>query len=82
MQVLVIFVPALREQYPLKIYAKLRGPQLGAYFGASLCCLDVDGDGVSDLLVGAPNYVTKDGGLPYDQGAVFVYMTTQMVNIK
>ncbi|XP_041988491.1 integrin alpha-PS3-like [Aricia agestis] len=59
------------------VKARIRGKQLGSYFGASLLCTDVNGDGVTDLLVGAPNFVTKNGGLPYDQGAVFVYITKQ-----
>lgn len=44
--------------------------------------MDIDGDGRSDLLVGAPNFVKKDDGLPYDQGAVFVYMTEETVCIE
>nr|XP_026489448.1 integrin alpha-V-like [Vanessa tameamea] len=72
----LVFEPSFRETDPFKIKAKVRGPQLGAYFGASLCCTDVNGDGITDLLVGAPNFVRKDGvGLHYDQGAVFVYLT-------
>nr|ABF59520.1 hemocyte-specific integrin alpha subunit 3 [Manduca sexta] len=74
----LIFEPAVKENAPLKIQGVLKGPQLGAYFGASLCCTDIDGDGRSDLLVGAPNYVQNDGGLPYDQGAVFVYMASDL----
>lgn len=73
----LVFKPVQREKDPLSILAKLVGPHLGAYFGASLCCTDIDGDGRSDLLVGAPTYVKKDGGLPFDQGAVFVYMTRE-----
>lgn len=38
--------------------------QIGSYFGASLCSVDVDGDGSSDLiLIGAPHYyeLTRGG---------------------
>ncbi|CAH0714680.1 unnamed protein product, partial [Brenthis ino] len=73
----LIFEPPFRETDPLNIKAKLRGSQLGAYFGGTLCCVDLNGDGITDLLVGAPNYVKEDGGLHYDQGAVFVYLTEQ-----
>lgn len=57
---------------------KLLGPQVGSYFGASLCCTDINNDGLDDLLVGAPTFVKKDGGLPYDQGAVFIYMAKEV----
>ncbi|CAH2108620.1 unnamed protein product [Euphydryas editha] len=76
----LIYEPSFRETDPLNIKAKVSGPQLGAYFGASLCCADVNGDGVTDLLVGAPNFVKNDGGLHYDQGAVFVYLTEKKDN--
>ncbi|RVE41443.1 hypothetical protein evm_013906, partial [Chilo suppressalis] len=46
----LLFEPTTRETDPLKIKAKLIGPQLGSYFGASLCAVDIDGDGLSDLL--------------------------------
>ncbi|KAL0831590.1 hypothetical protein ABMA28_002375 [Loxostege sticticalis] len=74
-QVLVV-EQIVHENDPLKIKAQLVGPQLGAYFGSSLCTPDIDKDGFTDLLVGAPNYAMRsDGELTYDQGAVFVYMT-------
>ncbi|CAH2077047.1 unnamed protein product, partial [Iphiclides podalirius] len=72
----LIFEPAFRENDPLKIVLSLRGPQLGSYFGASLCCMDVNGDGKLDLLVGAPNFVKREGEVGYDQGAVFVYLNS------
>lgn len=62
--------------------AKIKGPQSGSYFGATLCCTDINGDGLDDLLVGAPTYVKSDGGLPYDQGAVFVYLSKDEVSFK
>ncbi|XP_032515403.2 integrin alpha-PS3-like isoform X3 [Danaus plexippus] len=73
-QVLII-EPSFRENGPLNIKAKLIGHQLGSYFGASMSCTDINGDGISDLMVGAPNFVIHDGSLHYDQGAVFVYLT-------
>ncbi|KAF3814073.1 hypothetical protein GH733_018105 [Mirounga leonina] len=39
------------------------GAQIGSYFGASLCTVDVDGDGSSDLvLIGAPYYYKPTRG--------------------
>uniref|UniRef100_A0A668T3W8 VWFA domain-containing protein n=1 Tax=Oreochromis aureus TaxID=47969 RepID=A0A668T3W8_OREAU len=45
---------------------RIRGEQIGSYFGAELCSLDVDSDGSTDfLLVGAPQFhlpqVKKEG---------------------
>nr|KAF6294804.1 integrin subunit alpha M [Pipistrellus kuhlii] len=41
----------------------VKGSQIGSYFGASLCSVDVDRDGNSDLvLVGAPHYYEPTRG--------------------
>ncbi|XP_047474193.1 integrin alpha-8-like [Penaeus chinensis] len=42
-----------------------------SYFGYSLTAADVNGDGLDDLVVGAPLYHNSSH---HDQGAVFVYM--------
>ncbi|XP_053612579.1 integrin alpha-PS5-like isoform X2 [Plodia interpunctella] len=75
-QVLII-EPVITESNPIKIKAKLVGPQVGSYFGATLCCVDINGDDRIDLLVGAPNYVKQNGGFKYDQGAVFSYLNRE-----
>lgn len=43
-----------------------------AFFGYSLATLDVNGDGLEDLVVGAPFYNSSEES--YDEGAIFVYM--------
>uniref|UniRef100_H0WKI6 Integrin subunit alpha X n=1 Tax=Otolemur garnettii TaxID=30611 RepID=H0WKI6_OTOGA len=43
--------------------AEVTGTQIGSYFGASLCSVDVDTDGSTDLvLIGAPHYYEQTGG--------------------
>ncbi|XP_045051379.2 integrin alpha-D isoform X2 [Desmodus rotundus] len=43
--------------------AEVTGTQIGSYFGASLCSVDVDRDGSSDLvLIGAPHYFEPTRG--------------------
>ncbi|XP_045399191.1 integrin alpha-D-like isoform X3 [Lemur catta] len=43
--------------------AEVAGAQIGSYFGASLCSVDVDGDGGTDLvLIGAPHYYEQTRG--------------------
>ncbi|NXN99223.1 ITAE protein, partial [Rhinopomastus cyanomelas] len=47
----------------------LEGEQVGSYFGSELCPLDVDHDGVTDLLlVGAPFYHVRG-----EEGRVYAY---------
>ncbi|CAH0581590.1 unnamed protein product [Chrysodeixis includens] len=72
----LIFKPPTQELDSLKIMAKVKGTQSGSYFGASVCCTDINGDGFDDLLVGAPTFVNTEDWLPYDQGAVYVFLTT------
>ncbi|XP_049494667.1 integrin alpha-D-like isoform X1 [Panthera uncia] len=46
-----------QESGQWKPKAEVAGTQIGSYFGASLCTVDVDRDGSSDLvLIGAPHY--------------------------
>lgn len=49
------------------------GTQIGENFGASLVSADVNGDGLSDLVVGAPMFFTADAS---DMGKVVVYETS------
>ncbi|XP_050629401.1 integrin alpha-M isoform X1 [Macaca thibetana thibetana] len=43
--------------------ANVKGTQIGAYFGASLCSVDVDSNGSTDLvLIGAPYYYEQTRG--------------------
>lgn len=53
----------------LKIIAEVKGNKLGSYFGASVCAVDLNADGVSDLLVGAPMSSTVR-----EEGRVHVYL--------
>ncbi|KAG8442723.1 hypothetical protein GDO86_011500 [Hymenochirus boettgeri] len=45
------------------------GKKMGSYFGSSLCAVDLNSDGLSDLLVGAPMYSEVR-----DEGQVTVYI--------
>lgn len=44
--------------------------QMGSYFGSSLCAVDLNQDGLSDLLVGAPMHSQLR-----DEGQVSVYLS-------
>ncbi|MBN3300224.1 ITA4 protein, partial [Amia calva] len=58
-----------QESKVLKVIFQAKGKMLGSYFGASVCAADLNGDGLSDLLVGAPMYSTVR-----EEGRVYVYM--------
>ncbi|KAI5642733.1 FG-GAP repeat domain-containing protein [Phthorimaea operculella] len=72
-----IFEPPSNENAPLSILVEVKGPHLGSYFGAALCVTDLNGDGRADLLVGAPNFIMTKEDMPYDQGAVFIYLNVE-----
>lgn len=50
--------------------------QLGSYFGSSVCAVDVNADGLSDLLVGAP----LSTGAVREEGRVHVYINQGQVS--
>ncbi|NXS58941.1 ITA10 protein, partial [Brachypteracias leptosomus] len=53
----------------------LTGEQIGSYFGSEVCPLDVDGDGVTDvLLVAAPMFL---GDQSRETGRVYLYRVGQ-----
>ncbi|XP_010863612.2 integrin alpha-4 isoform X2 [Esox lucius] len=53
----------------LSIIFEVRGEKIGSYFGATVCAVDLNADGLSDLLVGAPMFSTVR-----EEGRVYVYM--------
>ncbi|CAH1238107.1 ITGA8 [Branchiostoma lanceolatum] len=54
----------------------LIGEQMGSYFGYSLVVQDVNGDGLDDIIVGAPMYSSPREHL-WDLGRVYVYHLEQ-----
>uniref|UniRef100_A0A8C4PV90 Integrin subunit alpha 4 n=1 Tax=Equus asinus asinus TaxID=83772 RepID=A0A8C4PV90_EQUAS len=55
----------------LNILHEMKGKKLGSYFGASVCAVDLNADGFSDLLVGAPMQ-----SVIREEGRVFVYINS------
>ncbi|XP_051918216.1 integrin alpha-11-like isoform X2 [Hippocampus zosterae] len=55
----------------VEVLQALVGEQMGSYFGSVLLSMDVDGDGLSDLLlVAAPMYCSQDA---HETGKVYLY---------
>ncbi|XP_077010475.1 integrin alpha-4 isoform X1 [Tamandua tetradactyla] len=59
------------DEKELNILYEMKGKKLGSYFGASICAVDLNADGLSDLLVGAPMQSTVR-----EEGRVFVYINS------
>ena len=58
-------------------FGEIAGEQLGAYFGYCVAVTDVNGDGLQDVIVGAPlysNYSNTEG--KYETGRVHVFYQT------
>uniref|UniRef100_A0A3Q1C9Y5 Integrin alpha-2 domain-containing protein n=1 Tax=Amphiprion ocellaris TaxID=80972 RepID=A0A3Q1C9Y5_AMPOC len=54
----------------LRVVSEVSGKELGSYFGSSVCVVDLNADGLSDLLVGAPMAT----GVAREEGRVHVYI--------
>lgn len=72
-KVFIFTFPQL-ESESLNILAEWQGTQLGEYFGAALVAADINGDGLSDLVVGSPMYSLPD--MP-DIGQIKVYLSSK-----
>ncbi|XP_074857267.1 integrin alpha-4 [Carettochelys insculpta] len=59
------------EAKQLSILSELKGKKLGSYFGAAVCAVDLNNDGLSDLLVGAPMQSNIR-----EEGRVYVYINS------
>ncbi|XP_063612656.1 integrin alpha-7-like, partial [Penaeus indicus] len=68
----VLFDFPQSEHMEMIEHYKWDGTQMGENFGASLVAADINGDGLSDLVVGAPMYSTPEAS---DMGKVVVYKT-------
>ncbi|XP_078464989.1 integrin alpha-9-like [Lampetra fluviatilis] len=60
----------------LQITWQSSGKQLGSYFGSATCAVDLDADGLADLLVGAPQHSETR-----DEGRVHVFMNAGQGNL-
>ncbi|KAG8129663.1 hypothetical protein E2320_016349, partial [Naja naja] len=51
------------------------GEQMAAYFGYAVAAMDINGDGLDDLLIGAPLFMEKtEDGRVQEVGRVYIYL--------
>ncbi|XP_077287629.1 integrin alpha-PS3-like [Arctopsyche grandis] len=63
------FPPFEESRYLIK--SRIEGKQIGEYFGSVFATIDINRDGLTDLIIGAPMHAQP---LAWDQGKVYVYM--------
>nr|XP_021327895.1 integrin alpha-2-like isoform X2 [Danio rerio] len=70
-----VVVYSINSQKQAVVIDSQRGDQIGSYFGSVLCPVDVDSDGVTDLLlVGAPMYMSEEKA---ETGRVYMFTITK-----
>ncbi|GFT13886.1 integrin alpha-5 [Trichonephila clavipes] len=58
----------------LRNLQNISGEQMGSYFGYSVCVSDVNGDGLDDIVVGAPFFTDLNSKeSKYEEGRVYVH---------
>lgn len=50
----------------------ITGEQIGAYFGYALCSVDVDGDKLDDLIIGAPMHTESNNEGKFEMGRIYI----------
>ncbi|XP_059397023.1 integrin alpha-5-like [Carassius carassius] len=58
------------------------GEQMGSYYGYAVAATDINNDGMTDLLVGAPMFMVRDSdGRLEELGRVYVYMQNKTLDL-
>jgi integrin alpha 8 len=59
----------------------ITGEIIGDYFAYSLCAIDVDGDKLDDLIIGAPMYTEPDNNEgKYEVGRIYIVYQNRFVS--
>ncbi|KAL5276429.1 ITGAV family protein [Megaselia abdita] len=70
------------NKWNMENLVNITGWQLGAYFGYSIAAVDVDGDKLTDLVVGAPLYTEPNNEGRYEVGRVYILLQTRQRSFK
>ncbi|XP_038153387.1 integrin alpha-4 [Cyprinodon tularosa] len=73
-----VFIFSIGNDNMMEMVSSVTGKELGSYFGSSVCVVDLNADGLSDLLVGAPMAT----GTSREEGRVHVYINEGKANLK
>ncbi|XP_029944730.1 integrin alpha-IIb [Salarias fasciatus] len=63
-----------RSQVSLWVHHTFRGSQVASYFGHSVAVTDVNGDGLEDVLIGAPLFMDRVMEQLQERGQVVLYL--------
>uniref|UniRef100_A0A674MD29 Integrin, alpha 5 (fibronectin receptor, alpha polypeptide) n=1 Tax=Takifugu rubripes TaxID=31033 RepID=A0A674MD29_TAKRU len=67
----------------LKTLINYTGEQMGSYFGYAVATTDVNGDGMTDLLVGAPMFMVRGSDSRLEEmGRVYTYLQRGPLNLE
>ena len=64
------------QEAKVKQVAKVHGDKSGEYFGASLLSMDINGDGVDDLIIGSPLYTFVEpsvASVGFEEGRISIF---------
>ncbi|KAF0292733.1 Integrin alpha-4 [Amphibalanus amphitrite] len=64
---------------PYEIMMTWEGSTVGEYFGAAVLAVDLNGDGLSDVVVGAPHF---GEGSAFEHGRIYVYINSDRAQFK
>ncbi|TRY79018.1 hypothetical protein DNTS_022223, partial [Danionella cerebrum] len=66
----------------LNVLKTFTGEQMGSYYGYSVSASDINNDGMTDLLVGAPMFMVRDSdGRLEELGRVYVYLQNEALDL-
>jgi integrin alpha 9 len=75
----IIFNFPKNKNVNVEVLTKLEGTQMGEYFGSTIATIDINQDGLTDLIIGAPMYTEN---VMQDVGRVYVYMNKDQVSLR